>query len=153
MKHTVSVNGGEFVKDVFLKGKDKDDTLLLKNLFDEGYVLLATDQTQLGNEGWEYFLGNLIADSIRLNIRDRIVRIEPLHWTMVKNDIHLKKRMKQQGFEHLSPRTSQIAFKDTNGIGTIGIAEESSETFLSAAKALMRHIRIENEPSANKERE
>ena len=146
MKHTVVFNGGEFVKDVFLKGNDKDDTLLLKRLFDSGYVLLATDQTELGNQGWEYFLGNLMADSIRLNMKDRIVRIEPLHWIMVKNDIHLKKRMKQQGFEHLSPNTSQIAFKDINGIGTIGIAEESSETFLSAAKALMRHIRNEKEP-------
>ena len=56
MKHTVSMNGGEFGKDVFLKGNDKDDTLLLKNLFDAGYVLLATDQTELGNQGWEYFL-------------------------------------------------------------------------------------------------
>ena len=150
MRHTVIFPGGEFVKDVHLKGNDKDDTLLLKRLFDGGYVLLATDQTELGNQGWEYFLGHLMADSVRLNIRDRIVRIEPLHWIMVKKDIHLKKRMKQQGFEHLSPKTSQIAFKDTNGIGTIGVAEESSETFLSAAKALMRHIRVEKEPDAER---
>ena len=143
--------GREFIKDIHLKGNEKDDTLRLKGLFEDGYVLLATDQSELGNLGWEYFLNKCLMDSATLGITDRIVRIEPLHWIMVRNDIHLKKRMKKKGFDKLSPKTSQIAFTGAEGEAKIGIAKESDENFLSAARALMKRIKIAKEPSANKE--
>ncbi len=128
---------GFLVKEVNIYSDSKLAVLKIKELFEEGYCIIASDFSDKGNRSWTKFFEMCLEDSIRTGTKDRILALQPYGWTMVKNDIHLKKRLKTYGFDKVKPTLSQIAFTEK---GTMGLTYEKNG-FTAAAKALMRMVR------------